>query len=64
MSSLGPTLRETTDLTKDNGGHSFVPIALKWLVSGTDDDDDDTKCIIILVFNNEWLRNCHDNLKN
>jgi len=27
--------------TEDNGGHSFVPIAAKWLASGTDDDDDD-----------------------
>jgi len=24
-----------------NGGHSFLPIAAKWLASGTDDDDDD-----------------------
>src|SRR6218665_1428907 len=27
--------------TEDNGGHSFVSIAAKWLASGTDDDDDD-----------------------
>jgi len=25
--------------TEDDGGHSFLPIATKWLVSGTDDDD-------------------------
>ena len=29
----------TWQKTKDNGGHSFVPIAAKWLASGTDDDD-------------------------
>jgi len=29
------------DFTKENGGQSFVPIAAKWLASGTDDDDDD-----------------------
>ena len=29
------------DLTKDNGGHSFVPITAKWLASGTDDGDDE-----------------------
>ena len=28
-------------MTEDNGGHLFVPIAAKWLASGTDDDDDD-----------------------
>jgi len=26
---------------KDNGGHSFVPIAARCLVLGIDDDDDD-----------------------
>ena len=28
-------------MTEDNGYHLFVPIAAKWLASGTDDDDDD-----------------------
>jgi len=32
-------LRGAMDLTKDNGGCSFIPIATKWLASGTDDDD-------------------------
>ena len=30
----------TSQRTEDNGGHSFVPIAAKWLASGTDDDDE------------------------
>ena len=29
------------DLINDRGGHLFVPIAAKWLASGTEDDDDD-----------------------
>jgi len=28
-------------MTGDNGGHLFVPIVLKWLLSLTVDDDDD-----------------------
>ena len=28
-------------MTEDNGDHLFVPIAAKWLASGTDDDDDE-----------------------
>ena len=42
ITPLGLTLRATMDLkvTEDNGGHLFVPIAAKWLASGTDEDDD------------------------
>src|SRR6218665_2275898 len=32
--------------TEDNGGHSFIPITAKWLVSGTDDDD---ACFIFII---------------
>jgi len=28
-------------MNEDDGGYLFVPIAIKWLTSGTDDDDDD-----------------------
>ena len=28
-------------MTEDNGDYLFVPIAAKWLASGTDDDDND-----------------------
>ena len=34
----------TWQITEDNGGHLFVPIAAKWLLSragGGDDDNDD-----------------------
>ena len=44
MESIFMTLRGALDLTKDWGGHSFVPIAAKWLASDVvvvDDDDDD-----------------------
>ena len=28
-------------MTEDNGGNLFVPIAAKWMTSGTTDDDHD-----------------------
>src|SRR5688572_23899499 len=42
LTLLKLTLREqwTWQMTKDNGDNLFVPIAAKWLASGTDDDDD------------------------
>ena len=32
-------------MTKDNGGHLFVPIDAKWLASGTDDESDIYACL-------------------
>jgi len=37
MTSLGLTVDR--DGENNGGGHSFVPIAVKWLASGSDDDD-------------------------
>src|SRR6218665_1414039 len=34
-------------MTKDNGSYLFIPIATKWLASGTDDDDDEEEDKII-----------------
>jgi len=28
-------------MTEHNGGHLFIPIAIKWLASATDDNDAD-----------------------
>jgi len=43
-------------MTEGNGGHFFVPIASKWLVSWTDDDDDE--CLIYPISDSNtfgWL---------
>jgi len=41
ITSLGLPIYKlwTTQMTEESGGHSFVPIAAKWLASGTDDAD-------------------------
>lgn len=39
MTSLGLTLSGAWDSTYDNGGHLFIPISAKLVVSGTKDDD-------------------------
>src|SRR6218665_4037202 len=33
-------------MTKGNGSYLFIPIATKWLASGTDDDDEEEDKII------------------
>lgn len=34
-------------MTENNGGHFFVPISAKWLVSGDDDEDDDDDVLFL-----------------
>jgi len=36
-------------MIKDKGDHLFIPIATKWLASGTDYDDD-RMALILLIF--------------
>jgi len=53
------TVLTSLQRTEDNGGHSFIPIAAKWLASGTDDDDENVMKYNGKIFEHELFVKTH-----